>query len=82
MKNLVLLLVAVITFSFTPTSVFAVMSVQGAAITAPVQTEKKMGVIEKACHKIYATYEHAKASDNAMLAGILGILIGGLVFTG
>jgi hypothetical protein len=78
MKKLVLLLLAVISFNFVPTTAFAVMSTQNGATALPAPTEKKMGLIEKVCHKIVAFQQKAVADNDMMIAGIVGILIGGL----
>jgi hypothetical protein len=77
MKKLVLLLLAVISFNFVPTTAFAVMSTANGVTALPA--EKKMGLIEKACHKIVAFQQKAMADDNMLIAGIVGIVIG---FTG
>jgi hypothetical protein len=79
MKKLLLLLTVAITFNIFPATVFAAVS------TAPMvanelstPTKKKMGLIEKACHKIVAFQQKARDNDDMLIAGIVGLVIGGL----
>lgn len=81
MKKIFVLLFIFSAAVFAPKSALATIATStttNATTTTVAINAKKESKIKTWANKLYARYEKAKGDDNAILAGILGILIGGL----